>query len=283
VGSKKINVRTFLEDIRQGIPHSELLEKYQLSERQFEAIKGKLLTSGFSNSADLGKAPSKDQDDGKREKRCPMCGKMVSISSTECCYCAAVFSKCSLALDTRSSRMGVTSFQPAKTLSQRPAKQRWKKVAGLATLLLGAILAWTIYPRSMSQEDPSGKDGMQTSQNREQTRRDLSVPELLNSLRDDNSENRTKAVARLKEQDESVIGPLVEALRDDDWRVRWGAAAALGGIWIPSKHELLCNEVAARLADVAEDDPSPKVKQAGLKAIMRLEGRCPVGSFVNPQ
>jgi hypothetical protein len=64
---------------------------------------------------------------------------------------------------------------------------------------------------------------MQTSQNRVQTQRDLSVPELINSLRDDNLENRTQAVASLKEQDESVIGPLECA---GELQQLWGAAGS---------------------------------------------------------
>lgn len=82
-------------------------------------------------------------------------------------------------------------------------------------------------------------------------------------MKDDNKWVRRAASGALSNMGKSAVNPLIETLKDDDWRVRGGAAWALGNIKAP--------ESLPALIKIMDDD-SGFVRAGAVMAVGNIGG-----------
>ena len=70
------------------------------------------------------------------------------------------------------------------------------------------------------------------------------------AMADDHGLTRLKARQALVAMKQNAVAPLVKALQNPDWRIRWGAAMALGQIGDPSAADALIKSLEDELAGV---------------------------------
>jgi hypothetical protein len=73
---------------------------------------------------------------------------------------------------------------------------------------------------------------------------------LIAAMADDHGLTRLKARQALVAMKQDAVAPLVKALQNPDWRIRWGAAMALGQIGDPSAADALVRSLEDELAGV---------------------------------
>ena len=76
------------------------------------------------------------------------------------------------------------------------------------------------------------------------------VDALIAAMADDHGLTRLKGRQALVAMKQNAVAPLVKALQNPDWRIRWGAAMALGQIGDPSAADALIKSLEDELAGV---------------------------------
>jgi HEAT repeat protein len=87
------------------------------------------------------------------------------------------------------------------------------------------------------------------------------VDALIAAMADDHGLTRLKARQALVAMKQDAVAPLVNALQNPDWRIRWGAAKALGQIGDPSAADALVKSL---------EDERPGVRWLAAEALIAL-------------
>jgi HEAT repeat protein len=87
------------------------------------------------------------------------------------------------------------------------------------------------------------------------------IDALIAAMRDDHGLTRLKARQALVAMKGDAITPLVKALQHPEWRIRWGAAKALGQIGDPSAAEALIQSL---------EDERPGIRWLAAEALIAL-------------
>jgi HEAT repeat protein len=87
------------------------------------------------------------------------------------------------------------------------------------------------------------------------------IDALIAAMADDHGLTRLKGRQALAAMKQDAVAPLVKALQHPEWRIRWGAAKALGQIGDPSAAEALIKSL---------EDEQPGVRWLAAEALIAL-------------
>jgi HEAT repeat protein len=87
------------------------------------------------------------------------------------------------------------------------------------------------------------------------------IDALIAAMADDHGLTRLKARQALVAMKSSAVAPLIKALQHPEWRIRWGAAKALGQIGDPSATDALIKSL---------EDERPGIRWLAAEALIAL-------------